>query len=380
VGAGLAGCAAALHLTRSGHDVTVVDAITEPYSGGYMLQLDQNAQHHLKELDLWDLMEKLSAPAPMIDVVRTGARGHKQVTTLDPRGYRLVRRGELIGGIGERTAAETTLQLGRELVGIEQRLERVVAHFADGAAERYDLLIGADGVRSTVRRLVLGPDDAFVYDNGWTNVWVNVPIDLLGPDRSEIYYGKGIGAYFFPYPEGEQALFLAFMPTGSRPTSTEELLAQARRSMESVRRSSGVSSADTSDRGSAIAAALSATDPAMVRRTRFAQTRMGRWHAGRVVLLGDAAYCVDPMSGVGTTASLVGAQHLSQALSAHGADVDAAARSYTAAVAPRVRLWQHTTAGLLESLTAAGGAHRLHGAGELARVVAGLVPAYLSKR
>ncbi|WP_432514395.1 FAD-dependent oxidoreductase [Kineococcus sp. SYSU DK001] len=361
VGAGLAGSAAALHLSRAGHAVTVVDSITEPYRGGYMLQLDQRAERCMSDLGLGDVMEKLSIPAPDIAMVHRGPRGHRTVTTVDPRGYSLVRRGDFIRAISERAAAEAPLHLGRELVGVEQRLDHVVAHFRDGDAQRYDLLVGADGLRSTVRRLVLGPDEEFVHENGWTNVWVDVPIDVLGRDRSEIHFGKGSGAYFFPYPEGDRALYLAFTPTGGRLSTVPEMIARARREVE------------VGGGGARVSAALAAADPAAVRLTRFAQVRMPRWHAGRVVLLGDSAYCVDPISGVGTTASLLGAERLAAALGRHGGDVDAAARAYTAEMAPRVRLWQRTTAGFMEAGSGGRAAERLHGVSELARAARELV-------
>jgi 2-polyprenyl-6-methoxyphenol hydroxylase-like FAD-dependent oxidoreductase len=351
VGAGLAGCAAAVSLERQGHDVTVVDAVRDPYGGGYQLQLDLTAQRMLDRLGMADTVERLSRPSPTI-VVR---RGERTLTTLRPEGYRIARRGDLVGSIVQHTAARLPLHLGRELTGIEQRAQQVIAHFADGSAEPYDLLLGADGLRSTVRRLVLGPDRALVHENGWTNVWIDVPVAALGPDTAELHVGNGMGAQFFPYPEGEEALIVAYLHTGPAPSPVGALV-------ERVRGVLGVG-----DKGRLVADALTQVDPAGVRLTRFAQVRTPVWHAGRVVLIGDSAHCVDPLSGVGAHASLLGATTFADALHRARGDIDTAARAYTARVTPFVRTAQHATAGIIELASAASAAQRLAALPELLR-------------
>lgn len=64
----------------------------------------------------------------------------------------------------------------------------------------------------------------------------------------------------------------------------------------------------------------------------MSQIRMNRWLHGRVVLLGDAAYCVSPATGQGTTAAMVGAYVLAGELAAHGSDLKVGVTAYEAAL------------------------------------------------
>ncbi|MFD3377567.1 MULTISPECIES: FAD-dependent monooxygenase [unclassified Streptomyces] len=78
--------------------------------------------------------------------------------------------------------------------------------------------------------------------------------------------------------------------------------------------------------------------------TRFSQFRLPRWHTRRIVLVGDAAHCIDPLSGLGAHATLLGASTLAQSLPAAGEDVTAAFAAYEARIRPFVQLSQRVTA------------------------------------
>jgi 2-polyprenyl-6-methoxyphenol hydroxylase-like FAD-dependent oxidoreductase len=337
VGAGIAGSAAAYMLTRDGHDVLVVDAVEQPYAGGYQILLDGAALTVLDQIGAGNLVRDLSAPAARVSV----SRGQRLLTTLETPGYRSARRGDLVGAISRHVAQSVAMQFGSELVGIEQTDPGVRARFADGTSESYDLVIGADGLNSTVRRLMLETDRSWVYENGRVCLWVDVPGRVSGTDHAAILFHRGVTAQVFPYTDHDETLVLTTLNVGPGWHESSQLLPSAAQLL----RSSGPEYAQ-------FARDVLAADPNRVRITRFAQVRAPRWHARNTVLIGDAAHCIDPLSGAGAHGGLLGAAFLAQELRRTPHEVSAAAERYTRRTRPFARSAQHLTAGLLERATA----------------------------
>jgi 2-polyprenyl-6-methoxyphenol hydroxylase-like FAD-dependent oxidoreductase len=90
-----------------------------------------------------------------------------------------------------------------------------------------------------------------------------------------------------------------------------------------------------------------------VKLTRFSQVRLPRWHTRRVVLLGDSAHCLDPLSGQGAHAAPLGAVSLVEALGEHGGDHTSAFEQYESRTRPFVELTQQLTARVAEYVTRA---------------------------
>jgi 2-polyprenyl-6-methoxyphenol hydroxylase-like FAD-dependent oxidoreductase len=337
VGAGLAGSAIAAMLASDGHDVVVVDAVREPYSGGYQILLDRTALDVLDDIGALAIATGLSAPAATITV----AHRRKVITTIEPTGYRSARRGDLVGAIARHVADGVPMEFGRELVGIEQTLQGAGARFADGDTERYDLIIGADGLHSTVRRLALETNRSFVHTNGRVNLWVNVPGRVAGTTQAAILLGGGLGAQVFPYTDADQTLVLTSFHLGEERRQGSELLPAAAALLTSA-----------GPRFAPFAEHVLDASAEQIRVTRFAQVRAPQWHARNVVLIGDAAHCIDPLSGAGAHGGLLGAAVFAEELRRSPDDVATAATRYARRVRPFVRSAQLLTAGLLERATA----------------------------
>ncbi|MDF2992736.1 MAG: putative FAD-dependent monooxygenase [Microbacterium sp.] len=352
VGTGIAGSGAAIMLAHDGHDVRVIDAVREPYDGGYQILFDRTALRVIDQIGAHETVAALSTPTATITV----RRGEKILTTLTMDGYRSARRGDLVGAIARHAETFVPITYGRELVGIEHTLGGVTARFTDGSAEAFDLIIGADGLNSTVRRLAVEVDSSLIYDNGRRNLWVNVPGRLAGTTEAAILLGDRVGAQVFPYTDHDETLVLTSFNVGAGRHDGARLLPRAADLL-----------AGAGTRIAPFVDAVRDADPQSIRVTRFAQVRAPRWHARNVVLVGDAAHCIDPLSGAGAHGGLVGAAILTDELRRSPENIAAAAVRYRRRLAPFVRSAQFLTAGILERATAHGIGQRLSANASLLR-------------
>ncbi len=181
---------------------------------------------------------------------------------------------------------QDTLHLGHECVGVEQDPDGVTAHFANGASARGTVLIGADGLRSAVRRYMVGDAEprfsGYVAWRGCTEVEQH-PI----PDNV-IRFWSGVGgqAGLFPLPGKKLAwgVVAAAPQGGSDPPG-----GHAEAAIATLRRMPQV-----------VADAVRATDDAaIVRGDLFDRDPITKWTTGRVALLGDSAHPTTPFLGNG---------------------------------------------------------------------------------
>jgi 2-polyprenyl-6-methoxyphenol hydroxylase-like FAD-dependent oxidoreductase len=281
VGAGIAGSAAALMLARDGHRVRWVDSMSQHASGGYQIQVDVTAQRLLHQMGMLEQTRQLSAPAPRITVQRR----RRVLTRVDAPEYRVARRGDLVGAVSRLVAEEVALELRTTALGIEQTRAGANVRFDDGSEEEFDLVIGADGLRSTVRALAVDADGPSVFRNGHVNLWIDVDGRLAGTEEASILMDRGIASLFFPYPDKDQMLLVMAVDVGRDRRSVEELRPLARQLFER-----------SGSRFERFLEHVDRTPADSMRITPFAQVRAPRWHARSVVLIGDAAHCIDPLS------------------------------------------------------------------------------------
>ncbi|MFB4195547.1 FAD-dependent oxidoreductase [Streptomyces carpaticus] len=363
VGAGIAGSSAAWWLERTGWDVLLVDENRDTSRGAYLIQLDRTALDLAERMGATGIVEAVSFPAPAISL-RLGKRPRPRTSSLDVGTYRLAHRGPLIGALFAHVPAAVEQRLGTSLTALEHHDDMVRAHFSDGTADAFDIVVGADGIHSTVRRMMLAPDAHCVYHNGVCHVWINLEADMATGDKAVVVGREGGLLQIYPYPETGRTLLVAALRVPENP-DLPALLDQ----VSGITRRAGKDLANLAD------ATPAATE---VRLTRFAQIRQPRWYTRRVVLVGDAAHCIDPLSGMGAHGALLGTSTLARELRTTR-DVTQAFARYEARVRPFARISQRATARTVEYFTRTGRRERLttlaHGLGELA----GTLPAALSR-
>jgi 2-polyprenyl-6-methoxyphenol hydroxylase-like FAD-dependent oxidoreductase len=221
-------------------------------------------------------------------------------------------------------AGRDHIRLGVTCVGFEADADSVTARFADGREERGDLLVGADGLRSAVRRQLLGDEKPrYAGYTAWRGVaLIDRPEVPLG--STFLATGRGAQVGMLPIGMGRTYWFAtANVPEGeSDPPGGHRaaLLARFR------------------DWYPAFPAAVEATaEEAILRNDIVDRPPVTNWGTGRVTLLGDAAHPTTPNLGQGACMALEDAVVLARCLEAI-ADVPAGLRAYELARQPRTAM------------------------------------------
>ncbi|MGA5817371.1 FAD-dependent monooxygenase [Kitasatospora sp. NPDC094028] len=356
-GGGIAGCALAALLARSGFAPTVVERAPGPRRGGQAVDVRGVALEVVDRLGvLGQVREHRTRMRGMSVLDGEGREVHRSTDStyssgrLDGDDVELL-RDDLVRILHERAAGDgAEFVFGDAVTALDQDEDGVLARFGQAGPRRFDLVVGADGLHSAVRRLAFGPEERYATHLGlhlalfsaenflgledW-QLWLRDGEIGFGiyPARGNTELRIGFGFAAGPEPEGRQ-------PEGPRPQGPPRegppadgsSGPEARRALVAERMA-----ALRWERERLLRALADAPD-----FTCFAMTRihLDHWSRGRVTLLGDAGYCPSPLSGQGTSLALVGAHVLADALAGHGGDHRTAFAAYEERLRPFVRLNQ----------------------------------------
>ena len=316
-GAGIAGPTLAYWLTRYGYRVTVAELADGIRPGGQTVDLRGAGADVVERMGLLGQMEARSLFQRGIAWVRSDGsrRAEMPVEAFDGNGpvSKLeILRGDLVDVLYQATKDTAEYRFNTRIDGLVQDDDGVDVTFTDGSRTRADVVVGADGPHSTVRRLVFGPEDQFVKPLGGYNAWFTAP-DTVGLDSWYLMYqAPGLNASLRPSHDPEIAKAgLAFR---SEPIDYDRRDLDAQRTLL-VNQFAGAGWVCDA----LLAAAQEADDFYF---DSFAQVHMPSWSSGRVALVGDAGYCASPLSGMGTSLALVGAYILAGELGPAAAGVN----------------------------------------------------------
>jgi 2-polyprenyl-6-methoxyphenol hydroxylase-like FAD-dependent oxidoreductase len=297
-GAGIAGPTLAYWLKRAGFVPTLIEHAPAPRRGGYVI-------------DFWGLGYDIAERMGLEPAILGEGYRIREMRVVDTNGKRISGFGtkvfvELTGGryitIGRsalarllyETAATETI-FGDEIAALDERQDHVAVRLKSGTERRFDLVVGADGLHSAVRRLAFGPQDRFEKSLGY--VFAAFEAQGYRPRTEDVYVtynepGRMIGRVSL---RDDKTLVLFVFADGGAPM--HDLSAQK----ALLRKEFG-------NRGWECARILAALDgPGELYVDRVSQIRMPQWSRGRIALVGDAAYCVSLLAGQGSALAMTGA-------------------------------------------------------------------------
>jgi FAD-dependent urate hydroxylase len=237
--------------------------------------------------------------------------------------------------------ADLRCRLGTSLTSLKQDARRVSVGFSDGSTGDYGLVVGADGIRSTVRALTL--TSAAPSDLGAMNWRSIAPIRPAGPPALQIHLGEGCLFGLVPMGAGRTYGF-AYVLERRFHDPLEGRLKRLRNRF-----------ATFGERVQQYLASVERDDQVICSAMEWMECK--EWHSGRVVLVGDAAHASSPMMGQGGCMAMEDACTLAAELCA-ASTVEHALASYVSRRKPRVEWVQHQSMALAENLTAGPSAIR----------------------
>ncbi len=328
-GAGIAGPTLAFWLKAAGLEPTLIERAPGLRTGGYVI-------------DFWGLGYDIAERMGLLAEINRDGYHVQDMRIVDDAGRRLAGFGTKV--FGELTAGRyVTLQrsrlsrllfekiegqvetiFGDEIAAVEEQSDCVRVGLKTGRERRFDLLIGADGLHSAVRRLVFGAQARFERRLGY--VVAAFEARAYRPRDEDVYLihgqpGRMVGR--FTLRDDRTLFLLVFAAEGrSLPVTREAQKAMLRE----------VYGQDGWE-GPKMLSELDRTDDLYF--DRVSQIRMPNWSQGRVALVGDAAFCVSLLAGQGSALAMISAYVLAGELAAaHGryqqayAGYDARLRSY----------------------------------------------------
>jgi 2-polyprenyl-6-methoxyphenol hydroxylase-like FAD-dependent oxidoreductase len=316
VGAGIAGAATATFLAREGIAVDLAEIRPEATALGSGITLQGNALRVLKQLGVLDAVRAAGYPFDRFAMRAPDANCSLLAELPEPRSggpdvpavvgmYRPDLARILVARAGQ---AGATIRFGTVCATLEPAADGVGVAFTDGSAGSYDLVVGADGIRSSIRHL-LGIT-AQPRPTGLGTWRVRSPRPA-GVSRTELYFGGPARTAGYT-PTGAQSLyaFLVVPAADNSGLTPGEQLARIRELLSAYH-----------GPWDEIRASLTEADG--VHYTQIeSQILDAPWNRGRVVLIGDAAHACPPTLAQGAAMALEDAAVLSELLITHASVSD----------------------------------------------------------
>ncbi len=326
-GAGIGGLTAAIALARAGVSVEVFEQARALEEVGAGLQLSPNAMQVLNAVGVGERLADVASWPVSLDL-RLGESGAlifsipmgERAVARYGAGYAHVHRADLIAALrAAAVSAGVRLTLGARVIEALEEGDEVRVGLATGAVERFDLLVGADGLHSTVREKAIAHDAArFTGCVAWRMVVpaVELPPGMFDPARASVWVGAGQHAVTYPLRGGRQVNFVGVTESDDHRTESWGEAGDIRRV-----------AADFEGWADPVTKVIAA-GKSCHRWALFDRAPLASWSRGRITLLGDACHPMPPFQAQGAAMAIEDAWALADCLEASPDNVAGALGAY----------------------------------------------------
>ncbi len=333
-GAGVGGLTLAYFLKQKGFDPVVIEKASSLRDGGYMIDFFSSGISVSEKMGIIDQLKEKDHHSNII--IQQDEKGRKQFI-LNMSGFRESVKGklfnflrtDLVDVLYEKIKNSVEIRFSTSIQSIIQDADKVTVTFEDGKQETFDLLVGADGSGSNVRTKVYASEtieelylDYYVCaleHNVPTNINKGEVISMLCPKKQIMTYDTG---------NGNSNSLLVFKSPKHNHLTTKEKVDILKKEF----------------------AGFASPVPEIINEAlkkdklffdQVTQIRIhDKWHKNRVVLIGDAAFCITLLSGQGSSMAMTAAFVLSEQLEKHRDDYETAFTEYEKSLRPMIEKMQ----------------------------------------
>lgn len=332
-GIGIAGPALAYWLQLAGYSVTLVDKAPAVRTGGYVIDFWGLGYDLAASMGLETAIKEIGYQAEEMRIVdsrnvKKAGFGTRVFDELTKGRYITLPRSGLSRLLFEKIRSTSSVHFDTEITALRESGDGVEALLSNGDMGKFDIVIGADGLHSNVRKLAFGPQSEFEQALGYCVAALEVDNYPLHDEDVYVMYcrpGHMVGRFAL---RGRRTLFLFVF---AYEQSFPETLREQKAILERIYGSAGWETRQ-------ILAALEKANSLYF--DRVSQIKMAAWSHGRVALCGDAAFCVSLLAGQGSALAMVAAYVLAGELKRANGDHATAFARYEQTLRPYISLKQ----------------------------------------
>ncbi len=306
-GASIAGLTLAYWLHKYGYKVAIVEIAGAPRKGGSPIDIKGEAVDVVRKMGIYEEIAKKKVTTERVCFVN---ENDKIIASMNPSimddkiGEDIeIQREFLVDILYEKVKESVDFIFENTITKIENNAENVIAHFKKGEPRIFDLVIGADGLHSNVRKLVFGKEEDFSKYYGMYAGVVDIEINKNRKNNCILYNTSGKMAGIYNFNNKANAILVFH--------SKEQIIYDYKNTKEQKE----VLNKMFFNEGWKVPQILQKfNESETLYFDAVSQIKMDNWSKNRVVLIGDAAYCASFLTGRGASLAVLGAYTLAEAI------------------------------------------------------------------